>query len=144
MTLCVMCMCVYVSPWPVSVSGLSTALISSTVLNALISKLDRRRAKDGGKGSSFRAKRREKSLPSSLPVPSDAPGWAIKPEYTYTSSSISYSIFCCYTYITGIWSYSIHRYFLPVSCHTNKVKCAPCWCKAYPDAGRWIRLIWHW
>ena len=48
----------------------------STVLNALISELDRRWAKQN-KGFCFRTKEREKSQQQLQPVPADVPGWAM-------------------------------------------------------------------
>ena len=59
------------------------------MLNALVRKLDKRRAKESkGKGS-FQAKERVRGLPSLQAVPPDAPRWAVKSQYTLSASTPS-------------------------------------------------------
>ena len=49
-------------------------------------KLDKRQAKQC-RGGGFRQKKRVKLLPSSQPVPADAPEWAVRPQYRASTST---------------------------------------------------------
>ncbi len=62
-------------------------LKSSAVLTSLVRKLDKRRAQHQ-KGGHFQPKERVKSSASTLPVPADAPDWAVMPQ-TQTSTPVA-------------------------------------------------------